>query len=225
MVRRFGSVRDETLPSHDFREFLACSKAYGWMSSVVLTLLVRFGLQRSGELVPKRQKTFVSVLANSISTSLGTGSSCITFSKDSTKLFLSSAFGASVAVVELTEGVDEEFEVVAVFGEGEKEFEQKQKKLRGSNGVNGNGGDVEMNGDASNDDSDDDESVGAPKSHTSTRSGTSSIVALSTSQDGKWLATAALDRTVEIYDLSTRKVSLRLSLRSSVAILLTDPVD
>ena len=75
-----------------------------------------------------------------LQTNLGTGSSCIKFSSKSDKLFLTSAFGASVAVIELGEE-DEMFRVQKVFGQGQTAVEEKEKK----NNVNGNGGDLEMN--------------------------------------------------------------------------------
>ncbi|GAA6009603.1 hypothetical protein JCM11491_001031 [Sporobolomyces phaffii] len=196
------------------------------VSDLYETKLFRLTTSRTGELVPRRQKSFVSTLASSISTSLGTGSSCITFSQDSTKLFLASAFGASVAVVDLGDAasIEEEFNVVAVFGEGAKVFEQRQKR-KGLNG-NGVGQDVEMNGGADSEDGgsdDDDDEAQTPASSRTT----SSIVAVSTDQDGKWFATAHLDRSVEVYDLEHRKHLLSLptppSVPTALAFLPTSP--
>ena len=86
-----------------------------------------------------------------------------------------------------------------MFGEGAKSFTEKQKKP-----INGTNGDVEMNGGASDEsDSDEDENVSVG----STSKNSTSIVALNVSADGKWLATADLERRVEVYDLSSQKVS------------------
>lgn len=100
-----------------------------------------------------------------------------------------------------------------MFGEGAKSFTEKQKKP-----INGTNGDVEMNGGASDEsDSDEDENVSVG----STSKNSTSIVALCVSQDGKWLATADLERRVEVYDLSSRKVRAAppVSLAHSLLIL------
>ncbi|GAA5969317.1 hypothetical protein JCM3765_001882 [Sporobolomyces pararoseus] len=161
----------------------------------------------SGELIPRRQKTFLSTLIQSnLKTDLGTGSSCIEFSENSQKLFLTSAFGSSVTVLELGQDEDETFKVLKVFGqEGEREKKKKES-------LNGNG-DVEMsNGNDSEDSQDDEEEEeeGTNKVQKNT------IVALTSSQDGKWLATADLNRSVEIYNLETNKHYLTLPTPPSV---------
>lgn len=145
--------------------------------------------------MPKRQKTFLSTLAGSISTSLGTGSSCIQFSTDSDRLYLSSAFESTVVAIELRQ--EEDSEVVAVFGAGRKAFEDKKKQANG---------DVEMNGHASDPDGEEDSEAGLASVSPQSSKGPGSIVAMTVSDDGKWLATADLERTVEVYDLEQRKV-------------------
>jgi len=86
-----------------------------------------------------------------------------------------------------------------VLGEGAKSYAEKNKAVNGTNG------DVEMNGAGS--DGADSEEEDARVSVGSTSKNSTSIVALSVSADGKWLATADLERRVEVYDLVNQKVS------------------
>lgn len=151
----------------------------------------------------------MSTVASSISTSLGTGSGCIEFSTDSNTLFLSSAFGASVAVVDLSlsssSSVDEAFKVVAVFGQGAREFNKKKgKQTTTTTTTNGKNGRIssDKEDDSSSDSDDDDDDSGAARADDSLCSG-STIVVVSASDDGKYLATANLDKVVEVYDLSS----------------------
>lgn len=176
------------------------------VSDLYETKLFRL-VSRNGDLVPKRSKTFTSTLAASLPTSLGTGSSCITFSRDSSRLVLSTAFGTSVAVVQLPQDSEGDVQVLAVFGEGAKSYAAKNKAVNGTNG------DVEMNG-AGSDESDIEED--ASVSVGSTPKNSTSIVALSVSADGKWLATADLERRVEVYDLINQKHLLTLPTPPSV---------
>ncbi|BGP25884.1 U3 small nucleolar RNA-associated protein 4 [Rhodotorula toruloides] len=157
---------------------------------------------RGGELVPRRQKSFNDALVAGLSnSSLGTGSSCLTFTKDSQRLVLSSAFGSAVAVVELPQGKDEEFEVVSVFGEGGGSA-GKTKANGLPNGSAKADEDVVMNGASDTDDSDTEkEDSAAP-----TKRVPSAIVCVAVSGDNKFLATAESDRTVRIFDLTAQKL-------------------
>lgn len=84
--------------------------------------------------------------------------------------------------------------------------EEKEKK----NNVNGNGGDLEMNQTDSDSEDEDEETIKVGGK------GGNTIVVLTSSEDGKWLATADLDRTVEIYNLETMKHYLTLPTPPSV---------
>ncbi|GAA5998447.1 small subunit rRNA maturation protein UTP4 [Rhodotorula paludigena] len=162
---------------------------------------------RNGELVPRRQKAFADTLAAGLpSSSLGTGSSCIAFTRDSQRMVLSTAFDAATAVVQLPPGKEEEFELVAVFDEGVR------SRLNGV--VNGkaeaDGEDVEMNGgshsDTDSDSSDDDD---APSSGPTKRT-PPSVVCLAVSSDGRFVATAESDRAVKVYDVASHKLHATL---------------
>ncbi|GAA5855861.1 hypothetical protein JCM9279_003344 [Rhodotorula babjevae] len=154
---------------------------------------------RAGELVPRRQKVFVDALSTHLpSSSLGTGASCLTFTKDSARLVLSTAFGATVAVIQLAHGVEEAFEVVGLFGEGGS----ARGRPSGPNGAS-TGEDVEMNGDdpsASDDDDDDDD---APSASSAAKRVPSTIVCLAVSTDGEFIAAAESDRSVKVYSLAS----------------------
>lgn len=153
-------------------------------------------MQRNGELVPRRQKSFTPALSASLPASLGTGSSCLTFTRDSQRLILSSSFGSTIVVVQLPEGKEDKCEVVSILGEG------APRAKKAANGTNGE--DVEMNGADSDEESDEEESS-AP-SPASAKRVPSTIACLSVSNDGKHLATAETDRKVVVYDLASSKV-------------------
>ncbi|GAA6060685.1 hypothetical protein JCM10212_005067 [Sporobolomyces blumeae] len=183
------------------------------VSDLYETKLFRLTSSRAGDLVPRRQKTFTSVLAGALPSSLGTGSSRIAFSKDSSRLILSTAFGTTVAVVTLPQQASqpEEFDVVAVFAEGKSLL--KAKKLANGHGLSNGDGDVEMNGgsssnegsDSESDEDEDDERFAASRFNSPT-----SIVGIAISDDGRWLAAADLERNVEVYDLEHGKPYVRL---------------
>ncbi|BGP41474.1 U3 small nucleolar RNA-associated protein [Rhodotorula kratochvilovae] len=153
---------------------------------------------RGGELVPRRQKVFADALSATLpSSSLGTGASCLTFTKDSQRLVLSTAFGATVAVVQLSQGKEEEFEVFGVFGDGAS---SKGKPNGLANGKSA-GENVVMNGvDHSDSDSSDAED---DTPSTPTKRVPSTVVCLAVSSDGEFVAAAESDRTVKVYSLST----------------------
>lgn len=159
---------------------------------------------KNGEMVPRRQKTFGDTLATGLSsTTLGTGASCLTFTRDSQRLVIAAAFGSSMVVVQLPAGRSEDFEVVAAFGHG-----ASRSSLR-SNGLNGSGrasnGDVSMNGADSASDEDDSSSSdedSAPSSGSARRI-QAAVACLAVSNDGHFVATALTDRNVHIYDVQT----------------------
>ncbi|GAA5933116.1 hypothetical protein JCM3775_005316 [Rhodotorula graminis] len=153
---------------------------------------------RNGKLVPRRQKAFADTLSARLpSSSLGTGASCLTFTKDSQRLVLSTAFGATVAVVQLSQGKEEEFEVVALFGDGASPGGRAQGLANGAS----NGGDVEMNGAGYSDsDGSTDEDAASSASSTAKRV-PSTVVCLAVSGDGDFVAAAESDRTVKVYSL------------------------
>ncbi|GAA6032090.1 hypothetical protein JCM8097_007066 [Rhodosporidiobolus ruineniae] len=186
-----------------------------WLAVSDLYETKLFRLQwRNGELIPRRQKTLTPALSAALPAPLGTGSSCLTFTKDSQRLILSTAFGANLAVVQLPEGKDDECEVVAVLGEGAPKLGKK------ANGMNGTGEDVKMNGaDSSEEDSDEDDSP-APSAG-STKRVPSTVVALAVSADGKYLATAESDRKVVVYDLEAAKLHTTLPTPPLVPVSLT----
>ena len=177
--------------------------------------------QKNGELTPRRQKTFSTYLSNALPTSLGTGSSNLLFTRDSRRLILATSFGSSIAVVELPGGKDEDFEVVKVFGEHGARDGGRELRGKVANGkVNGDG-DIKMNGINGNgkhhdsesedeDDSDGESEVGASSSNNSKPA---SVTCLAVSGDGRWLASADLERKVCVFDLEALKVSLLVSRR------------
>lgn len=155
---------------------------------------------RTGELVPRRQKLFVDTLSAHLpSSSLGTGASCLTFTKDSQRLVLSTAFGATIAVVQLPLGVDEEFEVVGLFGEGVSVKGRRNGLAAGAR----NGEDVEMDGPGHSDtDGSDDDEVASSASSPAKRV-PSTVVCLAVSADGEFVAAAESDRSVKVYSLAS----------------------
>ncbi|GAA5909379.1 hypothetical protein JCM8208_005722 [Rhodotorula glutinis] len=162
---------------------------------------------RGGELVPRRQRVFADTLSAHLpSSALGKGASCLTFTKDSQRLVLSTAFGATVVAVQLSQGREEEFEVVGLFGEG--------VSLKGrANGLgNGatNGDDVEMNGAERSDSGDSDDEEAASSSSSSAKRVPSTIVCLALSADGEFIAAAESDRTVKVYSLATSSLHATL---------------
>ncbi|GAA5991155.1 hypothetical protein JCM10908_006563 [Rhodotorula pacifica] len=178
-------------------------------------------LWKNGELVPRRQKSFSGALAAGLdSTTLGTGASCLSFTRDSQRLVLASAFGSSTVVVQLPTARDEDFEVVAAFGRG-----ASRSSLR-SNGVDGaahaNDGDVSMNGadSASDDDESSSEDDSAPASD-SARRVQASVTCLAVSNDGNFVATAYTDRNVHIYDVRTSSLHASLPTPPAVPTWLT----
>ena len=173
------------------------------MSDLYETKLFRLSW-KNGEMVPRRQKTFSDTLATGLSsTTLGTGASCLSFTRDSQRLVVASAFGSSMVVVQLPVGRSEDFEVVAAFGHG-----ASRSSLR-SNGLNGSGhasnGDVSMNGADSASDEDDSSSSDedAAPSSGSARRVQAAVACLAVSNDGHFVATALTDRNVHIYDVRT----------------------
>ncbi|GAA5864670.1 hypothetical protein JCM8547_008266 [Rhodosporidiobolus lusitaniae] len=189
-----------------------------WLAVSDLYETKLFRLQwRNGDLIPRRQKSFTAALTSSLPTPLGTGSSCLLFIKDPQRLVLSSAFGTTIAVVQLPEAKEDECEVVAVLGEGAS----KVKKV--PNGLNGDG-DVEMNGGAASSeesDEEDEEESSSPAQASSAKRVPSSIVCLAVSTDGKYLATAETDRRVAVYDLAAQKLDTTLPTPPLVPVSLT----
>lgn len=128
---------------------------------------------------------------------------------------LATAFGSSIAIIELSNSKDEVFTVLKVFGEhgdrdGTREIRGKSSSTK-SHGVNGHAanGDVEMSG-AGSDSDDDDEMDEETTVRGSSRKGgdkPATVACLAVSADGKWLASADLERKVCVFDLSTLKVS------------------
>lgn len=155
-------------------------------------------------MVPRRQKTFSSALAAGLaSTTLGTGASCLTFTRDSQRFVVASAFGSSTVVVQLPTARSEAFEVVAAFGDGASRPAHRGKGLNGSGPTDD--GDVNMNGadsvSSDEDDSSSDDDSTLPSQ--SARRIQASIACLAVSTDGRFVATAHTDRNVHIYDVRT----------------------
>ncbi|GAA5832351.1 hypothetical protein JCM11251_006420 [Rhodosporidiobolus azoricus] len=190
-----------------------------WLAVSDLYETKLFRLQwRAGDLVPRRVKSFTPALSASFPpSSLGTGSSCLTFTRDSSRLALSTAFGSTLVVVQLPEGKEDECEVVAVLGEG------APKAKKAVNGING--GDVEMNGvsSGSEEDSDDEDGEAAASAGPAAPRVPSSVVCLAVSSDGKYLATAETSRKVVVYDLEASKVHTTLPTPPLVPASLTFP--
>ncbi|GAA6025057.1 hypothetical protein JCM8202_002074 [Rhodotorula sphaerocarpa] len=168
---------------------------------------------RNGELVPRRQKTFTDALtAGMKSVSLGTGASCLSFTRDSQRLVLASAFGSSTLVVQLPEARDDGFEVVAAFGPGASRGGRPGKEMNGSSHVED--GDAEMNGvDSGSEDESGSEATDASAPQKRIQSST---VCLAVSPDGHFVATAETDRNVHIFD--TRTSSLLATLPTPPAV-------
>ncbi|GAA6025888.1 hypothetical protein JCM10207_008829, partial [Rhodosporidiobolus poonsookiae] len=189
-----------------------------WLAVADLYETKLFRLQwRNGELIPRREKSLVPALSAALPGSLGTGASCLAFTKDSQRLVASSAFGAIVAVVQLPETREDECEVVAVLGEGAP---KAQPHANGVNGASMDGEDVEMNG-GGDSDSDDSDSEAAPSPSSSNKRVPSTIVCLALSTDGKLLATAETDRKVAVYDLEAAKLVSTLPTPPLVPVSLT----
>lgn len=122
-------------------------------------------------------------------------------------------------MIELPAGREEDFEVVKVFGQHRERDGGRELRGKVANGkANGDvDGDVKMNGVNGNgkhhesdsedeDDSDDDDSeseIGATASNTNKPA---SVTCLAVSGDGKWLASADLERKVCVFDLEELKV-------------------
>lgn len=171
--------------------------------------------QRGGEITPRRQKTFSTHLAEALPTSLGTGSSSLVFTSDSARLILSTSFGSYIAVVELPNGKDDEFDVVKVFGQhGERDGVRELRGKVASRQANGNG-DVSMNGvngvngvhHGSDSASESDESEEEQPTIVSPSTKPALVAALTVSTDGQWLASADLERKVCVFDLTALRVS------------------
>ncbi|GAA5983875.1 hypothetical protein JCM11641_006404 [Rhodosporidiobolus odoratus] len=180
-----------------------------WLAVSDLYETKLFRLQwRNGELIPRRQKSLTPALAASLPASLGTGASCLTFTRDSQGLIISATFGNTIAVVQLPAGKDDDCEVAAVLGEGAP---KPKKAANGVNGVHANGGDVEMNGASSGDEeSSDEEDDAAPASAASNKRVPSTVACLAVSSDGKYLAAAETARKVVVYDLEASKTHTTL---------------
>lgn len=134
------------------------------------------------------------------------------FSNDSKRLILGTSFGGTIAVVELPiggRGAEEEgFQVVGVFSEHSRS--EGGREIRGKHGKDANG-DVEMDGE-------DDEEEETPSTGYGTRADKpATVVCLAVSGDGKWLASADLERKVCIFDLE--KLSVRLHRASSFELM------
>lgn len=174
--------------------------------------------QKNDELVPRRQKTFSTTLSSALPTSLGTGSASLAFTPDSKKLILATSFGGTIAIVEMSSEssakTEDTFRVVKVFGEHAAKH-KGERETRGRNGkTNGtSNGDVEMNGVHSDSEDDEDAEEGVAKEAQANTS-TTTIACLSISSDGKWLASADLERRVCVFDLESLKVNHILSILS-----------
>ncbi|KAM0748661.1 WD40 repeat-like protein [Meredithblackwellia eburnea MCA 4105] len=193
---------------------------------------------RDGELVPRRQKTFSTALSSSLPSSLGTGSSNLAFTPDSSKLVLSTSFSGVIAIIELPTGKEEVFVVDSVFGEhgrhaqGEREIRGvavrtgANGKLNGvANGVNGHSHDDDDDDDDDEDDEDEDEEMEDGSVDATPAFGVldkpATVVLLAISSDGKWLASADLERKVCVFDLERKKLLTTLPTPSHVPSALT----
>ncbi|KAI5476988.1 U3 small nucleolar RNA-associated protein 4 [Pseudohyphozyma bogoriensis] len=175
------------------------------VSDLYETKLFRLSL-KNGQVSPHRQKTFSTSLSDSLPTSLGTGSSALAFSPDSSTLVLATAFGSYVAVIGLPKSGGEDFDVKAVWGDhAVRSSKGRETRGRGgkangkTNGVNGVAHD-ESDEEESDEDEEmevDGEAVKGDKPAT--------VACLSVSQDGKWLASADLERKVCVFDLEGLK--------------------
>ncbi|KAK4701683.1 U3 small nucleolar RNA-associated protein 4, partial [Phenoliferia sp. Uapishka_3] len=167
--------------------------------SVQLPTINASHLQKDGSLSPRRQKTFSTSLSAALPTSLGTGSSTLLFTADSSRLILATSFGSSLAVINLPAGKDEVFEVVKVFGDhaerGEGSREIRGRPMNGeSNGVNGtNGAEHES----------EDEEMDGVREGSSKIEKPATVACVAVSSDGKWLASVDLERKVCVFDLET----------------------
>ncbi|GAA5858707.1 hypothetical protein JCM1840_006524 [Sporobolomyces johnsonii] len=187
------------------------------VSDLYETKLFRLS-SRNGDLVPRRQKNFSPALSAALPASLGTGASCLTFTRDSQRLILSTTFGSSIAVVQLPSTKIDEFEVVAVFGEGSRTASAKKNGANGfTNGKAKDGEDVEMNGAEQSDSESDSGSDGEDeRPAVAARGKPVSVACLAVSADGKWLASADLDRNVVVYDLASLQPHVALPTPPSV---------
>ncbi|SCV75017.1 BQ2448_8046 [Microbotryum intermedium] len=156
---------------------------------------------RNGDLLPRRQKMFSSALSDALPTSLGTGSAQLAFTTNSQRLVLASSFGSSIAVVELSMDREKSFYVSKVFGQHNEHRGDREIRAvpNGVNGVNG----AAHSESGSDSDSDDDDEERSSRASTSDRPAT--VVCLAISPDGKWLASADLERKVCVFDLENLK--------------------
>ena len=174
------------------------------VSDLYETKLFRLSL-KNGELVPRRQKTFSTSLSSALPPSLGTGSSALTFTKDSQRLIVATSFGSTIAVVHLSR--DGDFVVSAVFTQHSTRTEGDREIVNGklaANGHHANGdvdGDVVMDSDSESTRSEDESEDESPRAKVGDKPAT--IACLAVSNDGKWLASADVERKVCVFSLET----------------------
>ncbi|KDE02845.1 hypothetical protein, variant [Microbotryum lychnidis-dioicae p1A1 Lamole] len=172
------------------------------VSDLYETKLFRLEL-RNGDLSPRRQKLFSTALSDALPTSLGTGSAQLAFTANSGRLVLASSFGSSIAIVELPMDREKSFYVSKVFGQHNEHRGGREIRAM-PNGVNGiNGASHSDSGSDSDSDSADGAEERSSRANSSDRP--AMVVCLSISQDGKWLASADLERKVCVFDLENLK--------------------
>lgn len=165
--------------------------------------------QKNGDICPRRQKTFSTSLSAALPPSLGTGSSVLVFTNDSRRLILATSFGSSIAVVDLPASKEEVFTVVRVFAEhGDREA---GREIRGKSVAKTTGdADVEMNGVEHEDSSDEEDEEMESNAGGRARNGDkpATVACMAVSADGKWFASADVERKVCVFDLEALKVRL-----------------
>ena len=204
------------------------------MSDLYETKVFRLEPQPTGEIAPRRIKTFLSALSTSEAlshlniSSTGSGCSSLLFTPDSQRLIMSLTH-LSVAIVALPPS-GEEVRVMECFrplqSDGGRVVKQKKgleggSKKRRSEAMEDVDMDEELaNGDAngtngangvSDEDSDDEEDEGNEDVSEETKVSSTPgawIACLAASEDGQWLATSDLLGRIAIYNLDTLRVSI-----------------
>lgn len=176
--------------------------------------LILLSTQRGGEIVPKRQKTFSTYLSEALPTSLGTGCSALRFTADSSRFVVATSFGSFIAIIQLPTSRDDDFDVLKVFSQHSER--ESGRELRGKLATKGHNGDATMNGvkgngvhhdsDSESNMNDESEEEEQPEI-ISSASKPALVASMVISTDGRWLASADVERKTCVFDLETLKVS------------------